>query len=418
MELRDYDPNKDRDAVHRIWREVGWLERDKKKEEAMDLVVECGHALVAEVNGEAECLVLTVPGTIRYLDQDLSLSANTGVTTSRVARKQGLASRLTAQAVAADVASGALVAGLGMFEQGYYNQLGFGTGGYEHWIGFDPARLNVGVQARVPRRITSDDWAMAHAARLARFRGHGSCNLNPPEITRADMLWSKTDMLWSENGFGLGYCDGPGGELTHHFWCWVKEVKSGPYNVEWVSFRTSEQFLELMALIRNLGDQVRLVRMREPQGIQLQDLIEQPFKQYQVSERSKFESRMHATAYWQVRICDLPGCLERTYLRGDEVRFNLTLTDSIERFLDESAPWRGIAGDYVVTLGPSSGAEPGADASLPTLTTSVGAFTRMWLGVRPATGLAITDELSGPPELLERLDRALRLPDPKPDWDF
>jgi hypothetical protein len=252
---------------------------------------------------------------------------------------------------------------------------------------------------------------MVHAARLARFRGHGSCNLNPPEITRAEMLRP-------DKAFGLGYCDGPSGELTHHFWCWVKDVEHGPYSIVWMSFQTPDQFLELLSLVRNLGDQVRLVRVREPQGIQLQDLIEQPFRQRQVSEKSKFESRMRALAYWQMRICDLPGCLEHAHLRGDEVCFNLTLTDPIERFLDASTPWRGIAGDYVVTLGPASGAELGADVSLPTLTASVGAFTRLWLGVRPAIGLAVTDDLSGPPELLERLDWALRLPDPKPDWDF
>ena len=72
----------------------------------------------------------------------------------------------------------------------------------------------------------------------------------------------------------------------------------------------------------------------------------------------------------------------------------------------------------MVTLGPASGAEPGLDPALPTLTASVGAFTRMWLGVRPASGLAVTDDLAGPPELLEALDWALRLPQPKPDWDF
>jgi len=48
----------------------------------------------------------------------------------------------------------------------------------------------------------------------------------------------------------------------------------------------------------------------------------------------------------------------------------------------------------------------------------VNAFTRMWLGARPATGLAVTDELTGPAALLEELDWALRLPEPKPDWDF
>jgi hypothetical protein len=72
----------------------------------------------------------------------------------------------------------------------------------------------------------------------------------------------------------------------------------------------------------------------------------------------------------------------------------------------------------VVTLGPSSGAEPGQDAALPTLSASVGAFTRLWMGVRPATSLAITDDLSGPRALLENLDWLLRLPAPKPDWDF
>lgn len=411
IKLRDYDTDKDREAVHRIWREIGWIDKNKQEEEALDIFIGCSYALVAEVNGEAECLVLSTPSTVRYLDRDLSLSAVTSVATSRVARKQGLASRLTARAVANDAADGALVAGLGVFEQGFYNRLGFGSGGYEHRIAFDPAQIKVDVPFRVPRRITNEDWRQVHASRLARLRGHGSCNLSSPEVTQAEMLWS-------QNGFGLGYFDGPEGALTHHLWCWTKSVEKGPYRVEWMSYQTYDQLLELMALIRSLGDQIRLVSIREPQGVQLQDLIKQPFKQRQVSEKSRFESRMRATAYWQMRICDLTGCLERTRIRYDTVRFNLALTDPIERFLPKGAPWRGIAGNYVVTLGPSSAAEPGQDTSLPTLTAAVGAFTRMWLGVRPATGLAVTDQLSGPAELLEELDWALRLPDPKPDWDF
>lgn len=409
MKARRYNPEKDKNAVHRIWREIGWIEKDK--EDMVDILVESSRALVAEINGEAECLVVTAPGTIRYLDEELPFCCVTGVTTSRIARKQGLAKGLTALSVANGAAEGALVSGLGMFEQGYYNQLGFGSGGYEHRAAFDPSSLNVGIKARVPRRIGADDWAMVHASRLARARGHGICNLTSPELTQAEMRWTK-------NAFGLGYCDGPNGELTHHFWCRAGEVESGPYHIVWMTFRTSDQFLELMALIKSLGDQVRLVSMREPQGIQLQDMLDCPFKQRQVSEKSKFESRMHASAYWQMRINDLPGCMARTHLRGDEVRFNLKLSDPIEQVLDGKAPWHGIAGEYVVALGPSSSAKSGVDAALPTLTASVGAFTRMWLGVRPATGLAVTDALSGPQELLSALDRMLRLPDPKPDWDF
>ncbi|MBN1978340.1 MAG: GNAT family N-acetyltransferase [Anaerolineae bacterium] len=409
--FRDYDPEKDKEAVLRIWREVGWIEEGKDRlAEVLARFISCGRALVAEIDGAAECLVNTAPATMRYLDQDLAFSAVLGVTTSRIARKQGLASRLAALAVGQDAAAGAQLAGLGIFEQGFYNQLGFGSGGYEYWFAFDPARLRVDVKARVPRRLTTDDWAAAHAARLARLRGHGSLNVFPAVVTEADMVWT-------DDGFGLGYYDGPAGELTHYLWCKAKG-QSGPYSVRWASFQTREQFLELMALLRNLGDQIRLVWVQEPPGVQLQDLIEQPFKQRQISKRSDYESTVHVSAYWQVRMCDLAGCLERTHLPGDAVRFNLALTDPIERFLDDDAPWRGLAGDYVVTLGPSSGAEPGTGAGLPTLTASVGAFTRMWLGARPATGLAMTDDLAGPQELLEALDWALRLPDPKLDWEI
>jgi hypothetical protein len=42
----------------------------------------------------------------------------------------------------------------------------------------------------------------------------------------------------------------------------------------------------------------------------------------------------------------------------------------------------------------------------------------MWLGVLPASGLAATDRLSAPPDLLDRLDRGFRLPQPDPVWDF
>jgi hypothetical protein len=408
MRSRDYNPEKDRVAALRIWREVGWLD-DEKKEDALARFIACGRAQVAEVNGEAECLVNTAPGTLRYIDQDLPFSGVMGVATSRVARKRGLAGRLVASMLAQGVAGGALVAGLGIFEQGFYNQLGFGSGGYEHWFSFDPARLRVDAKARIPRRITKDDWEAMHKSRLVRLRGHGALNFIPGEVTEADVVWT-------EGGFGLGYYDSDGA-LTHHLWCRAKG-EHGPYTVRWMSYQTWEQFLELMALLRNLGDQVRLVWVQEPPGVQLHDLIEQPFKQRQISKRSEFESTVHTSAYWQVRMCDLAGCLERTHLRGDVVRFNLALSDPIERFLDDDAAWRGLSGDYVVTLGPSSDAEIGTDACLPTLIASVGAFTRLWLGVRPASGLAVTDTLSGPLELLETLDWALRLPDPKPDWDF
>jgi hypothetical protein len=409
MHYRNYDPTKDKDAVHRIWMETGWLE--KGKEEIMDLMCAAGDSIVADLNGEPECLVNTVPGTMRYLQQELPLCVITGVTTSRVARKQALARRLTAQSVANGVANGALVAALSMFEQGYYNQIGFGTGGYERRVMFDPAALQLKRKARVPRRITQEQAEIVHAARLTRKRGHGACNLFP-------VMFTKAELMWTTNGFGLGYFDGPNGELTHFLWAGAKEVEYGPYVVHFMVYHSGEQLLELLALIKNIGDQVYLVRMHEPRDIQIQDLIAQPFKRREITRNSPYEAGTRAAAYWQMRICDLPGCLEQTHLRSERVRFNLALNDPIAASLDESAPWRGVGGDYVVTLGKDSGAERGVDAALPTLTASVGAFTRLWLGVLPASGLAITDELSGPPALLEQLDATLCLPAPTPEWEF
>jgi len=412
MCFRVYDPEKDKDAVHRIWHETGWVEPGRER--WMDLFVEAARSWVAEINGVAECLVITAPGTVRYLDADLPMSCVTAVTTGRVARKQGYAARLTAKAIAADADRGALVSSLGMFEQGFYNRLGFGTGGYEHLVWFAPAALRVGggARPRVPRRITPDDWEMVHANRLRRHRGHGACNLNAADLTRAEMLEHK-------NGFGLGFTDGPDGDLTHHLWGSVRaDVESGPYRVEWLAWETPQQLLELLGLIKNLGDQVALVRIREPAGVQFQDLLDKPFARYTVTEGSKFESRAKAIAYWQMRICDLPGCLAQTKLRWGDARFNLRMTDPIERFLPDDASWRGTGGDYVVTLGATCGAERGTDAGLPTLTATVNAFTRLWLGVGPPMGLSFTDDLDGPRDLLEQLDHVLRLPAPHPDWDF
>jgi hypothetical protein len=117
-------------------------------------------------------------------------------------------------------------------------------------------------------------------------------------------------------------------------------------------------------------------------------------------------------------MCDVPACLEATALRGVDLRFNLCLHDPIESYLSPDETWRDVGGEYTVTLGAESGAEVGRADGLRTLDASVGAFTRLWLGVAPATGLALTDELSGPAELLSELDWAFRLPTPTPNWDF
>lgn len=411
MEIREFDPKVDREAAHRIWREVGWIEDEENHRKGLDHFITCGEAIVATIRGEAECLVTTAPGILRYQKEDLRTSFVTSVTTSRVARKQGYAGRMTARSIVRDAESGALVSALGMFEQGFYDRLGFGTGGNEHIFSFNPSAIKLKGAAGIPVRLGLDDWEKMHASRLARNLPHGACSIDASAFTHAHTLFTK-------KGFGLGYEDEKSGELTHHIWLQDDGDEWGPFRTIWIAFRTWDQFRELMLLLKSLGDQVNLIRIHEPQGIQMQDLIHKPFHQIQTTRKGEFEAGNRAIAYWQMRICDLAGCLAKTSLRGGNVRFNLHLHDPIEAHLESGSTWRGVGGEYVVTLAESSGAEKGTDGTLPTLKASVNAFTRMWLGCRCASGLAVTDDLQGPARLLEELDWILRLPEPHPDWSF
>ena len=409
MCIREYEAERDLEAAKRIWFEIGWLENDAEAAYLGDFIA-AGRAFVADVEGGAECLVLSMPGSMRFQSENLRLSAVMAVTTSRIARKLGLAGRLTAYLLAADAHEGFEVAALGMFEQGFYDRLGFGTGPYEHELKFDPATLLVDRPFRVPKRLTLDDWEAIHAAMCGRLRGHGGCVIDPPRALRSELGWR-------ENGFGLGYYDGPEGRLSHFFFCSGKG-ENGPYKIEERGWQTHEQLLELLALVKSLGDQVSSIEMLEIGEIQFQDLLRQPFRTRRNSEGSKFENSSEAFAYWQIRILDLPACLEKTSLPGRSVRFNLLLTDPIADFLPADAPWRGIGGDWVVTLGPESSAVRGREEGLAQLEASVGAFTRLWFGIRPASSLSVTDRLQGPGELLAALDETIRLPSAHLGWDF
>ena len=408
MQWREYEPVNDAAAAHRVWREVGWItEGDEKR---VDTLFSGSDVLVADLNGQPECLVARGRGTVRHLQTDLPFICIETVTTSHIARKRGLAGRLTAASIAAGVEDGGAVAGLGIFEQGYYNRLGFGNGSYDIRVSFDPADLTIEAEFGVPERLGLGDWEAVHASRLGCMRGHGACTLSALEATAAHMAYGGST-------FGLGYRDFDG-SITHHAW-FEGRGENGPYTVRWLAYRDHDQLIELLALIKALGDQVRLIHMSEPPGIQLADLIRHPRRSELVTRGSEFQVRTQAIAWWQMRICDIEAALAATHLPAErQLRFALQMTDPIERYLPENSPWRGVGGDWIITLGPESSAERGTDASLPTLTASVNAFTRMWLGVRPATGLNVTDELCGPAELLGQLDEVLLLPKPMPNWGF
>lgn len=408
MNIRPVNFKKDKEHLYRIWHEVGWIGPDSFK--YLDDWIKKSSALVSELNGQAECLVTSLKGDFKYQDNLLPFSCISGVTTSLVARKQNFAGKTTAKKIADDAINGSAICGLGMFEQGFYNQFGFGTGTYESHIHFSPASLKIDNPFRVPERLTKKDFKDIQWSRENRLRKHGSCTL--PEA------FTKFEVSFSEKRFGLGYRNKEG-NLTHHIWLYGYGSENGPMNVVWMAYQNYDQFFELLALIKSLGDQIMLIKMLEPPGIYMQDFLDYPFYNRMLSKDSIYMNQNKTMAYWQIRILNIFKCMESTSLPIEEFSFNLKLTDPITKFLDDDSKWKGISGNYIISLGKKSSCKNGFDKKLDTLDTTVNAFTRLWLGVLPASSLQLSEKLTGNNELILKLDKAFAsLPKPHTDWDF
>ncbi len=406
MDIRPFDPKEDIRAVERIWYECGWVENESQAGFVKDFLG-TGRCIVGCLNGTPECQVHTVPGSIHHLTQPLKLCAVTAVTTSRIARKQGFARVMTAQQLATAAEEGAEVAALGMFDQGFYDQVGFGTGAYEHTIRFDPTTLQVDAPFRVPARLTKDDWADVHSAMVGRMKHHGAVVLDPPVLM-------KGELGWHDNGFGLGYFDGK--KLSHFFWAEAKD-EHGPYEITFMAYRSLDELMELLALIRSLGDQVSSFVMQEPAHVQLQTLLQQPFRNRRNTYRSTFENVHRSAAWWQVRLLDVSACLDRFSWPGSAFEFNLLLTDPVKAFLGEDG-WQGAGGEYVVRIGERSAAQAGSRTGLPTLTASINTFSRLFFGIASATEQLVAPDFAAPDELVRQLDSAFCLPRMTTSWEF
>ncbi|MFO7815418.1 MAG: GNAT family N-acetyltransferase [Halanaerobiales bacterium] len=412
MKLRYFNFEKDFDKIYQIWQEVGWIKDDEKQNEALQYFVKGGQGKVALLKDQVEGYVNSTPGHIQYLDEELSLQAVSAVTISRIARKQGIATKATAEVIAESAAQGVNVSALGMFEQGFYNKLGYGTGSYEHLISFDPDHLNLIGSAPIPERITLEDFKDVHKSRLERTKKHGYCTLLPTEITRAEILFG------SSKSFGLGFRD-KADNITHHMWIKSENDLHGPYFIRWMVFNNKEQFFELMNLLRNLGDQVHLIKLWEPAGIQFQNFIEKPYRDSHVTKNSKFEVTNKAIAYWQARILNLKDCINKTTFPNNKLEFNIKLKDPIEKYLDANSPWQGLSGEYTISFGRTSGITNGLSPGLPILKTDINTFTRMWLGIVRPSLLPYTNYFKAPEKLIQKLDNLfITIPKPNIDWDF
>jgi len=189
MIFRKYNEEKDKKALHRIIAEIDW------HKEGIELAVKEGRNIVAEIDGEIEAFASSSLGKINYLESKIDISEIGTVATSLSMRKQGIAGKLTALKIAEDALAGAALSILGMFDQGYYDKLGFGTGNYTHWITFPIKALKIEGKPRVPKRLKESDWKAINESMHERMNSHGSFSASP------DLLKAVMKM----GGMGFGY---------------------------------------------------------------------------------------------------------------------------------------------------------------------------------------------------------------------
>lgn len=414
MEFRRYIPDTDEEAVCRIWEECGWMDllgKNKNILPSYRAFLDCSDAEVTLSGGEAECLVTTHTGTIAMLDTELSLSAVTSVAASRPVRRLGAAGQMTARAVIRAGESGEAFAALGIFDQGYYDRFGFGTFPYRHSVSLDPLNLNVPRLTRTPIRLGRKDVSRITANIRERHFHHGLVKI----VHEGYLSLSIAEL---ENSFGLGF-ENDAGRLTHHVWIEPRGEENGPYVVSWLVFENFSGLIELLSLLKSFGDQINMIKMDEPWGIQLQDLMIRPLRSQEISSGSSYRTGIVAIADQQIRILDMNQCLAPLKLFEGEISFNLELSDPIESFLEADSSWRGIGGDWNITMGgEGSAAGSGKKEGLPLMRASVNDFTRLIFGVVPASGLAATGNIQAPDALLSSLDQKLRLPVPSMEQGF
>jgi len=178
-------------------------------------------------------------------------------------------------------------------------------------------------------------------------RSHGSIVLTPAGLIGGEVGFAN-------NLFALGYRDSDG-TLTHFVYGQLKG-EYGPWNIDAIAYQTGDQLLELLRLLRELSDQIRSVRIMEPAHVQLQALLRNPIRDLARPQRSDHESLNRSIARWQLRMLDVQTCVAARRWAVEPVRFNLSTTDPLGDRLDGS--WRGVAGDYTITVGTQSDATP------------------------------------------------------------
>jgi predicted acetyltransferase len=146
-------------------------------------------------------------------------------------------------------------------------------------------------------------------------------------------------------------------------------------------------------------------------------MLKRPFRSQAVAEEGKYAAEQSACAWYQLRILDIPACINALSYSGRDIVFQLNVEDPVDEMLAGDDSWRPVGGSFDVTLGQHAAVKPAQDKSLPALTCTINTLSRLIWGVSSASNLAISDGLQAPVSLLTALDGVFT-PNPKPGWDF
>ena len=396
--------------VAALHKDAGWnLELDGFDEGLRFHVPDCTVRVAAD-DERVHSAVLGAEGQFRYLDRTLRLSAITGVLTASWARRRGYAGRLLAELLEEEQQRGAVVASLGVFDQGFYNRYGFGNMGRDPVLVLNPSAI------RVPRKVSGAlgaagtrivpishrDDDEVYAAHIRRYTGHGACTIVKRGFIQGFLRYA------GEQSFGLGIAVGD--RLVAHFF--GRRVSEEHVDLFWLCADTQEYYIQLLALLRTLSDQLTQVKIVMPPDVMVYDFLERPL-QWGVVHRHSFDDLL----FWQLRVLDVVRAVEAVSIPlASPLRFVAEISDPI--VAHSPSGWRGCAGEYTMSIGLESRCVRGAEVGLSRVRMSIGAFSRFWSGAASARALACSDEFAAEDALLERLTREYCVPRPRRDCDF
>ncbi len=419
LEFRIADPKADINAVLGLFRKAGWVSGFKKElfaddsrsKEIVAAFLEDSYAYLACYDGIVESVAQTHQGTIQQTDTILPLCAVTAVICGYVLRKQKATSIALARVLADRAKAGDAFAMLGIFDQGFYDRLGFGTNPYEYEFYIDPRDLNVPKISRPPKEFSLDDFKAIYRSRCRAHSMHGVCTISSEAMVKGEMIFHD-----EKNGFVLGYTNEEG-EITHHLFANFED-EHGPGGIHWLVFQNEQQLLELLQIVKSLSDQIYSFWLLQPPQIRLQDYLHEPFRSTELTKGGKLPAKTEAYGFSQLRVLDIAQAVAATHFSGETVSLNIQIDDPIERFLENDSAWRGVGGEYVLHLGEESSISPGRHPNYESISLSVNDFSRMLHGSISPAQLCFMQKMKASEGLLKKLTRVFNLPEPHPQWLF